>query len=64
LFYFAGLYDIWKDDKDKPHKSFTIITEEPNSFMEKIHNRMLVILEEKEEKHGLIVMIMRKIKNA
>lgn len=53
LFYFAGLYDTWhKGDKDE-HKSFTIITIRPNSFMSTIHDRMPRILEKDQEKPWL-----------
>lgn len=53
LFYFAGLYDTWhKGDKDE-HKSFTIITTRPNSFMSSIHDRMPRILEKDQEKPWL-----------
>jgi putative SOS response-associated peptidase YedK len=44
-FAFAGLYEFWKvPDSDKFIKSCTIITTNPNSLMEKIHDRMPVIL--------------------
>lgn len=53
LFYFAGLYDTWhRGDKDE-HKSFTIITTRPNSFMATIHDRMPRILEKDQEKPWL-----------
>jgi putative SOS response-associated peptidase YedK len=44
LFSFAGLYDIWKDIEGKELWTCTIITTTPNKLMEKIHNRMPVIL--------------------
>jgi putative SOS response-associated peptidase YedK len=49
LFYFAGLYDTWHKGEKDEHKSFTIITTRPNSFMATIHDRMPVILETEEE---------------
>lgn len=53
LFAFAGLYDIWKDAEDHPLTTFTIITTQPNSLMEKIHNRMPVIFSETDEDRWL-----------
>src|SRR5690349_5325883 len=44
LFSFAGLYDIWYDSENMPHKSFAIITTTPNEQMGPIHDRMPVIL--------------------
>ena len=45
-FAFAGLWEAWKspDDREAWIKSCTIITTEPNALMEKIHDRMPVIL--------------------
>jgi putative SOS response-associated peptidase YedK len=43
IFQFAGLWDLWKT-ADGAMESCTIITTEPNSLMEGIHNRMPVIL--------------------
>ncbi len=47
-FAFAGLWDTWDKGKE-PLDSFTIITTENNELMEPIHNRMPVILHEKDE---------------
>jgi putative SOS response-associated peptidase YedK len=50
IFGFAGLYDVWKDKKTgKEIKSYTIITTTPNSLVGKIHDRMPVILDPKDE---------------
>lgn len=49
LFAFAGLYDIWKDAEGYPLMTFTIITTQPNSLMDAIHNRMPVVLSKIEE---------------
>lgn len=43
----AGLFSVWKNAKGEEVPTFTILTTEPNSVMEKIHNRMPVILDEK-----------------
>ncbi|HLF02644.1 MAG TPA: SOS response-associated peptidase [Anaerolineales bacterium] len=44
-FALAGLYEFWKPpDSDVLVKSCTLITTTPNSLMEKIHDRMPVIL--------------------
>jgi putative SOS response-associated peptidase YedK len=49
LFAFAGLYDRWKTPEGDDLFTFTIMTTEPNPMMAKIHNRMPVILQEKDE---------------
>ena len=49
LFFFAGLYDIWKDDGGRELKTFTIITTEPNCILKPIHDRMPVILRQECE---------------
>ena len=43
-FAFAGLWEAWRASDDKPILSCTIITTTPNSLVEKIHDRMPVIL--------------------
>ena len=43
-FAFAGLWESWRPRGGEAIRSCTIITTEPNSFMEPIHNRMPVIL--------------------
>jgi putative SOS response-associated peptidase YedK len=52
-FSFAGLYSVWKHPSDQEISSYAILTTSPNSFMESIHHRMPVILEEEEEKEWL-----------
>lgn len=49
MFSFAGLWDQWQDAEGKSFKSYTIITCEANSFISKIHDRMPVILNNREE---------------
>ncbi len=48
-FAFAGLWDIWKKPGGNTLLSFTIITTEANDLIHTIHNRMPVILSEKNE---------------
>ena len=48
-FAFAGLWETWKSPEDEVVKSCTIVTTEPNSFIEPIHNRMPVMLSEEAE---------------
>jgi putative SOS response-associated peptidase YedK len=43
-FAFAGLWDIWTHPDGSEIRSCTIITTQPNELIEKIHNRMPVIL--------------------
>ena len=50
IFAFAGLYDSWTDKQTgEVHKSYTIITTNPNGLMKPIHDRMPVILEPSQE---------------
>jgi putative SOS response-associated peptidase YedK len=49
MFAFAGLYDVWKDVEGKPFKTFTIITTWANHVVDKIHDRMPVILHKQDE---------------
>ncbi|MDR4498715.1 MAG: SOS response-associated peptidase [Candidatus Scalindua sp.] len=49
FFFFAGLYDIWKDGGGAELKTFTIITTEPNMTLKPIHDRMPVILRQECE---------------
>ncbi|KLU55179.1 hypothetical protein EL84_24240 [Paenibacillus sp. VT-400] len=53
LFSLAGLYDTWTDPDGKKLSTCTIITTEPNSLMENIHNRMPVILRSEDEAEWL-----------
>ena len=48
-FSFAGLWDVWKTPEGDTLLSFTIITTRANELMERIHDRMPVILNEKDE---------------
>jgi len=47
-FAFGGLWDAWKAPDDTWIQSFAIITTEPNSVVAPVHNRMPVILPEKD----------------
>ncbi len=49
LFSFAGVWDAWKDAEGLNHKTYSIITTSPNKEMERIHNRMPVILHKEDE---------------
>lgn len=53
LFSLAGLYDTWTDLDGNKLSTCTIITTEPNSLMENIHNRMPVILRREDESEWL-----------
>jgi putative SOS response-associated peptidase YedK len=58
-FVFAGLWDTWTAPDGKKVATCTIITTEPNTFMERIHNRMPVIL----PKHHIDTWLDRSIDN-
>lgn len=47
-FMFAGLFSVWKSEKGEELPSYAIITTTPNELMKNIHDRMPVILEEKD----------------
>ena len=48
LMLFAGLYEDWFPEKDKPEMTFTIVTCDSNAVTRPIHNRMPVILSERD----------------
>lgn len=52
IFSFAGLWETWKHEGREWH-TYSIITTEPNKEMEKIHNRMPVILHPSDESQWL-----------
>lgn len=43
-FVFAGLYDIWRPEPDRPAVTFTILTKESTEALANIHSRMPVVL--------------------
>ncbi|WP_091011992.1 MULTISPECIES: SOS response-associated peptidase [Paenibacillus] len=53
IFSLAGLYDTWTDPDGNKLSACTIITTEPNSLMEDIHNRMPAILRPDDEAEWL-----------
>jgi putative SOS response-associated peptidase YedK len=53
LFAFAGLYDTWMGPEGEPLMTYAIITCEPNALLAEVHNRMPVILSEKNEERWL-----------
>jgi len=53
-FMMAGLFSVWKsEDGTKEMPTFTIITTSPNKLLETIHNRMPVILKEKDHERWI-----------
>ncbi|OGI06544.1 MAG: hypothetical protein A2Y40_07560 [Candidatus Margulisbacteria bacterium GWF2_35_9] len=52
-FSFAGVYDIWKDKHEQDIYSYAIITTQANEIVDKIHDRMPVILNEAGEEQWL-----------
>ena len=49
----AGIWDSWKSPEGEDIRSFSILTTTPNSLMEKIHDRMPVILDPETEKRWI-----------
>ncbi|SVE37329.1 uncharacterized protein METZ01_LOCUS490183, partial [marine metagenome] len=49
-FGFAGIWDSWKSPSGEIVTSCSIITTTPNSVVKPIHNRMPVIIPEKQER--------------
>lgn len=49
LFAFTGLWDEWLDSSGHKFQSYAIITTDPNSLVEPIHNRMPAILKPEDE---------------
>lgn len=52
-FAFAGLWTVWHAGREDELRSFTIITTSANELMSPIHDRMPVILSEKDEARWL-----------
>lgn len=50
LFAFAGLWESYEDEAQKPVFTFTIVTTKANSTISRIHERMPVILKPNSEK--------------
>lgn len=48
LLIFAGIWDVWKNENDQEIHSFSVITTRPNAEMSEVHNRMPVILPNRE----------------
>lgn len=53
LFGFAGIYNSLTDAEGKKHYSCAILTTAPNKLVKQIHNRMPVIIDEKDEEKWL-----------
>jgi putative SOS response-associated peptidase YedK len=49
----AGLWESWKPQDGPPLETFTILTTDPNELMQSIHNRMPVILEQRDYERWL-----------
>ncbi len=49
VFAFAGLYDRWKTPSGEPLDTYTIITTTPNDLVQRVHNRMPMILSPEAE---------------
>ena len=48
LILFAGLYESWRPEPDGWERTFTIITTDANQVVERVHDRMPVILPEEQ----------------
>ncbi|WP_103109491.1 SOS response-associated peptidase [Brevibacillus reuszeri] len=49
IFSFAALYDTWQNEAGQKISTCTIITTRPNELVERIHDRMPVILKNEQE---------------
>jgi len=49
LFGFAGIYNDFKDAEGKPYYTFALLTCPPNKVVKRVHHRMPVILDKKDE---------------
>ncbi len=45
VFYMAGVWESWRNEKDEAIESYLILTTRPNSLVSKAHDRMPVILQ-------------------
>ena len=50
LFAFGGIWDRWKDASGKAIETYSILTSTPNSLLDKVHDRMPVILQSFRQK--------------
>ena len=50
VFTCAGLWEVWQSPKDEVIESFTVITQESNTLLKDIHDRMPAILLPEQEK--------------
>jgi putative SOS response-associated peptidase YedK len=48
LLLFAGLYESWYPERDRPELTFTIVTCAANALIAAIHDRMPVVLDERD----------------
>jgi len=46
-FVFAGLWDSWKKPDGQTLRSYAIVTTEPNELLSPVHNRMPVMLNDR-----------------
>jgi putative SOS response-associated peptidase YedK len=44
LFFFAGLWEVWRNPQGEDVRTVTLITTEPNAVTQPVHDRMPVIL--------------------
>lgn len=47
-FVFAGLWDVWKKADGEMLRTYTVVTTEPNEVLAPIHNRMPVMLSDRD----------------
>jgi putative SOS response-associated peptidase YedK len=53
LFSFAGIWEEYENEKGELNHTFVVLTTSPNALVEEVHDRMPVILSQKDEKKWL-----------
>jgi len=52
-FSFAGIYDVWKDERGEDLFTYSIVTIEPSSKVHQVHDREVAVLKKEDEESWL-----------